>query len=182
VASPHLGYEQLAAQAERWEPGADGIVFLPYLAGERTPHSDPGAHGSFTGLSLRHDRGALVRAVLEGVAFALRDCLDALPASSSGAALGRVRGGGARSDLWLRIVASVLDMPLERTAVDEGAAFGAALLGGVAAGIWRDPAEAIAATVRTTGQIDPEPRWTERYAELRVRYRALYPAIRNAEQ
>jgi xylulokinase len=181
VAAPQTSYEQLIAEAERWDPGAEGLVFLPYLAGERTPHADPGARGSFTGLSLRHDRGALVRAVLEGVALALRDCLEALP-DPSAIPSGRVGGGGARSELWLRIVASVLEIPLQRTVVEEGAAFGAALLGGVAAGIWSDPAEAVGATVRTAGQIEPDDDWAERYAALRVRYRALYPAIRKAEQ
>ncbi len=125
-------------------PGTESLAFLPYLAGERTPHNDPEATGAFVGLTLRHDRGALVRAVLEGVAFAMRDALDLV---GSGA-LGRVSGGGARSDLWLRIVASVLEVPLERTATDEGAAFGAAVLGGVAAGVW----EAVAAAVRPPGR------------------------------
>ncbi len=181
VTAPDTGYERLLGEAERWPPGVEGLTFLPYLAGERTPHADPAARGSFTGLSLRHDRGALVRAVLEGVAFALRDCLEVLPAHAR-ISRGRAGGGGARSELWLRILASVLALPLERTAADEGAAFGAALLGGLAAGVWSDPAQAVATTVRTTGQIEPDPEWTERYAELRERFRALYPAIRKAEQ
>ena len=125
-------------EAAAWPPGVEGLTFLPYLAGERTPHADPDARGSFTGLTLRHDRGALVRAVLEGVAFGLRDSLDLIAELGAAPAGGRVSGGGARSELWLRIVASVLELPLERTAADEGAAFGAALLGGVAAGIWAD--------------------------------------------
>ena len=149
-------------------------MFLPYLAGERTPHADPDARGSFTGLGLRHDRGALVRAVLEGVAFGLRDSLDLVGSGVTG----RVSGGGARSDEWLRIVASVLDLPLERVAVDEGAAYGAALLGGVAGGVWRDVGEAVAATVRPTGQITPVPEWVEPYRDARARFRALYPALR----
>ena len=90
--------------------------------------------------------------------------------------VGRVSGGGARSDLWLRIVASVLELPLERTAVDEGAAFGAALLGGVAGGVWGDVDEAVAATVRPTGVVEPVAEWVEPYREGRERFRALYPA------
>ncbi|MBW3609130.1 MAG: xylulokinase, partial [Actinobacteria bacterium] len=132
VAAPGSDYAALIADAERWEPGVEGLTFLPYLAGERTPHADPAARGSFTGLSLRHDRGALVRAVLEGVAFGLRDGLDLVCETSSAPArpvLGRVSGGGARSRLWLEILASVLELPLQRMAVDEGASFGAALLG-----------------------------------------------------
>ena len=145
--------------------------------------------GSFTGLSLRHDRGALVRAVLEGVAYGLRDSLDLLrelgPASAGGivtASLGperaRVSGGGARSELWLRIVASVLELPLERPVVEEGAAYGAALLGGVAGGVWADVEEAVAACVRGRGEIAPDPEWIAAYAEGRAEFRALYPALR----
>jgi xylulokinase len=178
VAAAGVDFDVLVREAARWEPGVEGLVFLPYLAGERTPHADPDARGSFTGLTLRHDRGALVRAVLEGVALGLRDCLDVLPVSAAPPAVGHVSGGGARSDLWLRIVASVLALPLRRTVVDEGAAFGAALLGGVAAGLWRDPAEAVAAAVRTHDEIEPEPAWVAAYAALRERYRSLYPVLR----
>ena len=133
------GSPSWSREAEAWAPGAEGLTFLPYLAGERTPHADPGARASFTGLSLRHDRGALVRAVLEGVAYGLRDSLDLLRELGVGArARARVSGGGARSELWLRILASVLELPLERPIVEEGAAYGAALLGGVAGGVWPD--------------------------------------------
>jgi xylulokinase len=170
----------LLAEAEPWEPGVEGLSFLPYLAGERTPHADPDARGAFAGLSLRHDRGALVRAVLEGVAFGLRDSLDLLAAIGPAPGLGRVSGGGARSELWLRIVASVLELPLERTVVDEGAAYGAALLGGVAGGVWSDVGEAVAATVRPTETVEPVAGWVEPYREARERFAALYPALRDA--
>ena len=136
--APDAPYAQLVAEAESWEPGAGGLFFLPYLAGERTPHADPDARGAFVGLELRHDRGALVRAVLEGVAFGLRDCLDLLRSLGVEAGAARVSGGGARGGLWLEILASVLDLPLEICHVQEGAAYGAALLGGVAAGVWMD--------------------------------------------
>src|SRR5204862_159468 len=126
-------YEQLTAEAAGWGPGAEGLTFLPYLQGERTPHADPSARGAFAGLSLTHDRGALVRAVLEGVAYGLRDSLELLRGLGVRPASARVSGGGARSDLWLRIVASALGIPLERTAVAEGAAYGAAPLAAVAA-------------------------------------------------
>jgi xylulokinase len=177
--APDVPFEALLAEAARWEPGADELTFLPYLAGERTPHADPLARGALTGLALHHDRGALVRAVLEGVACGLRDCADlvtALGAAESRA--GRASGGGARSALWLAIVASVLEMPIERLAVDEGAAFGAALLGGVASGVWRDADEAAAATVRVCEVIEPDAAWVPRYRELLERYRGLYPALR----
>jgi len=179
--APGESFESLIAEAESWPPGAEGLLFLPYLAGERTPHADPNARGAFVGLSLRHDRGALVRAVLEGVAFGLRDSLELLRKLGVEPRAGRVSGGGARSDLWLRIVASVLGVPLERAAADEGAAYGAALLGGVAAGVFADVHEAVAACVRVRGRIEPEPAWADVYAGGYQRYRALYPALRHLE-
>jgi xylulokinase len=179
--APHEPLETLVAEAERWPPGVEGLTFLPYLAGERTPHVDPHARGAFVGLSLRHDRGALVRAVLEGVAFGLRDSLELVRLMGAEPEVARVSGGGARSDLWLRMVASVLALPLERTAVEEGSAFGAALLGGVAGGVFDDVHKAVSATVRVTVTIEPEPEWTEPYAAAYNRFRSLYPALRSLE-
>jgi len=176
--APQASYDELTREASGWPAGVEGLIFLPYLAGERTPHADPGARGAFAGLSIRHDRGALARAVLEGVAFGLRDSLDLIATLGRPPKLGRVSGGGARSELWLQIVASALELPLERVAIDEGAAFGAAILGGVAAGVWPDIQAAIRATVNTTSQIDPVPEWVEVYDAQRERYRALYPALR----
>jgi xylulokinase len=179
VAAPRTDFGTLVGEAENWEPGAEGLTFLPYLAGERTPHADPDARGAFTGLSVRHDRGALVRAVLEGVAFGLRDSLDLVAGlGESPPERGRVSGGGARSELWLKIVASVLELPLQRVAVEEGAAYGAALLGGVAGGLWADVEEAVRACVRPRGEVEPVAEWIQPYRELRDRYRALYPALR----
>jgi xylulokinase len=177
VAAPGGDYGALIAEAERWEPGVEGLTFLPYLSGERTPHADPHARGAFVGLSQRHDRGALARAVLEGVAFGLRDSLELLAAIGVQAEVGRASGGGSRSSLWLRIVASVLGLPLEKTAVEEGAAYGAALLGGVAGGIFADVHEAVAACVKTVETLEPEPEWVDVYASRYERFRALYPAL-----
>ena len=172
-------YGDLLAEAGRWEPGAEGLLFQPYLQGERTPHADAEARGAFVGLGLRHDRGALVRAVLEGVAYGLRDSLELLQAVGVDAEAGRVSGGGARSELWTRIIASVLGLPLERTEVEEGAAFGAALLGGVQAGVFADAQEAVAATVRIRDRVEPDPVWQPVYEEAYARYRRLYPALRS---
>jgi xylulokinase len=181
VAAPGEDFAVLVREAEAWEPGVEGLTFLPYLAGERTPHADPDARGAFTGLSVRHDRGALVRAVLEGVACGLRDSLDLIAGLGFGLPeRARVSGGGARSDLWLQIVASVLELPLERVAVEEGAAYGAALLGGVAGDVWADAAEAVQACVRPRGEIEPVAAWVAPYRELLERYRGLYPALRDA--
>ena len=174
-------YGELIAEAERWPPGVEGLTFLPYLQGERTPHADPNARGAFVGLTLRHDRGALVRAVLEGVAYGLRDSLELLRGLGVEADVGRASGGGARSDLWLRIAATVLDLPLERPVVEEGSAYGAALLAGVAAGSFADVHEAVEACVRTTGRIEPEPLWRDAHEAGYARFRALYPALRPLE-
>jgi xylulokinase len=171
-------YDGLLAEAERWEPGAEGLLFQPYLQGERTPHADAEARGAFVGLTLRHDRGALARAVLEGVAYGLRDSLELLRGLGVAAEVGRVSGGGARSELWLRIVASVLGLPLERTVVEEGAAYGAALLGGVREGVFADASEAVAACVRVRDRIEPEPDWRAAYEDGYARYRELYPTLR----
>ena len=181
VVAPGEPPDKVVAEAEPWPPGVEGLTFAPYLAGERTPHVDPNARAAFAGLSLRHDRGALVRAVLEGVAFGLRDSLELLRAIGVEPRSARVSGGGARSELWLRIVASVLELPLERTAAEEGAAFGAALLGGVAAGVFADVHEAVTATVRVRDTIELEPEWIEPYAEAYRRFRSLYPALRPLE-
>jgi xylulokinase len=177
--APDVPFDTLLEEAADWEPGAGGLVFLPYLAGERTPHADPDARGAFVGLELRHDRGALVRSVLEGVAFGLRDSLELLRALGVDAATARVSGGGARGRLWLEIVASALDLPLELTESEEGSAFGAALLGGVAGGVFADVHDAVASCVRIRDVVEPDPAWRDAYAELHPRFRALYPALRS---
>jgi xylulokinase len=176
--APGASYAELTAEAECWPSGAEGLTFLPYLAGERTPHADPSARAMFDGLSLRHDRGGLVRAVLEGVAYGLRDSLELLRALGVQPEVGRVSGGGARSRLWLRIVASVLGLPLELTAVEEGSAYGAALLGGISAGFFADAREAVARCVRVRERIEPRPGWLATYDEGYERFRRLYPAVK----
>jgi len=170
-------YAALTEEAAAWPAGSDGLLFAPYLTGERTPHADPDVRAAFQGLSLGHGRGALVRAVLEGVAYGLRDSLELLREIGVDARVGRVSGGGARSELWLRIVASVLGLPLELTAVEEGAAYGAALLAGVRAGVWPGPVEAIAACVRVRATVEPDPAWQAVYDDGYERFRALYPAL-----
>lgn len=168
---------QLVEQAAAWEPGTEGLTFVPYLAGERTPYPDSDIRAAFVGLGLRHDRGALVRAVLEGVAYALRDALDLIAAAGRPPEVARATGGGAQSELWLRILASVLELPLERMRSQAGAAMGAALLGGVCGGLWEDTRAAASAVVAIAGRVLPEPQWVERYRAQRARYRALYPAL-----
>jgi xylulokinase len=174
-------YAQLDEEAARWEPGADGLLFAPYLAGERTPHADPDARGAFTGLSVRHDRGALWRAALEGVAFGLRDSLELLRLLGVRPEVGRISGGGARSRLWVRIVASVLGLPLELMASQEGSAFGAAMLAGVQAGAFVDAREAAERCVHARDRVDPDPAWVTAYDELYDRFRLLYPTLKEMQ-
>ena len=174
-------FDELTAEAGRWDPAVEGLTFLPYLQGERTPHADPDARGSFTGLSVRHDRGALTRAVLEGVAYGLRDSLELLRELGVAPERGRVSGGGARSRLWLEIVASVLRLPLELTVVEEGSAYGAAMLAGVANGHFANAHEAVTACVRVRETVEPNAKWASAYDEGYARFRALYPALRGVE-
>ena len=176
--APGVAFDVLMREAEAVPAGSDGVLFAPYLSGERTPHADPDARGALVGLSAAHGRGHVIRAVLEGVAYGLADSLDLLRELGVEATVGRVSGGGARSDLWLRICASVMGMPLCRTAADEGSAFGAALLGGIAGGLFTDTSEAVAACVRVRDELDPDPVWAPVYADARGRFRALYPALK----
>jgi xylulokinase len=170
-------FASLDAAAAQWGPGVEGLMFAPYLAGERTPYPDPDARGAFTGLSLRHDRGALARAVLEGVAFGLRDSLELLRELGVDAQAGRLSGGGAKSDLWTRITASVLGIPLERMQLEEGAAYGAALLAGIREGVFADAAEAVERCVRVRDRVEPEWDYSEAYA----RFRNLYPTLKELQ-
>jgi len=179
--APGATFEDITAEAGTCAAGAEGVTFLPYLQGERTPHADPDATGSFTGLALRHGRAALARAVLEGVAYGLRDSLELLRDLGVSPTAGRASGGGSRSRVWLEIVASVLGLPLERCVVDEGSAYGAALLAGVVSGTFASAPDAVAACVRVREAVEPNPAWARVYADGYARYRALYPAIRGVE-
>lgn len=174
-------YELLLADAATVAPGADGLYFLPYLAGERTPHMDPDARAAWIGLTLAHGRGHLARSVLEGVSFALEDSLVLMRRLGVSPDLLYAVGGGARGDLWRRILGAVLGVRLQRLAVEEGPAMGAALLAGVGAGVHADVAAAVAAAVRTKG--DPEPPDADlqaRYAGLYPGFAALYPALKQS--
>jgi xylulokinase len=177
--APDFSFDTLLAEAEEAPAGSEGLLFLPYLSGERTPYPDPLARGTFTGLTVRHRRGHLTRAVLEGVAFSLRDCFALLEEAGLGAIEQvRVSGGGARSPLWRGILASVLGVELVSVQADEGAAFGAALLAGVGAGAWPDVAAACAASVRLGERVAPDPAAADVYARLYPEYRGLYPALK----
>jgi xylulokinase len=177
--APGEGFDALVASAADVPAGSDGLFFLPYLSGERSPHPDPVARGAFIGLTLAHDRRHLTRAVIEGVAFGLRDGLDLMTAAGMPA---RTRihasGGGTASPLWRQILADVLDAEIATVETTEGAAFGAGILAGVGAGWWGSVDAAVAAVVRVTPVASPGPDATE-YAERHAVYRELYPALRD---
>jgi xylulokinase len=171
-------YDELVEAAGRVPPGAEGLVFLPYLSGERTPHLDPRARGAFVGLTARHGIPHMTRAVMEGVVFSLRDSLEIVRGLGVPVDQVRATGGGARSPLWRELQADVYGVPIHRTTADEGPAYGAALLSGVAAGVYRDVEEACS-VVRLREEVT-EPQRTRIYEEHYEVYRSLYPAAASA--
>jgi xylulokinase len=173
-------FDTLVGEAATVEPGAEGLVFLPYLTGERSPHLDPRARGGFVGLTVRHDRAHLTRAVMEGVAFSMRDGLEVMRGLGTPDDDLRAVGGGARSPLWLRLQADVYGRPVRRTLIDEGPAYGAALLAGVAAGVFADVDDASARVRLRDTVTEPDPERARRYDELYAVYASLYPALRDA--
>ncbi|GIV95692.1 MAG: xylulokinase [Herpetosiphonaceae bacterium] len=179
VCAPQLSFDQLVEEAAEVPAGSEGLLFLPYLTGERTPYPDPLARGAWVGLTVRHRRGHMTRAVLEGVAFGLKDSFTLIQQAGLGAVEQvRVSGGGARSLLWRQILACVLGVELVTVTTTEGAAYGAALLAGVGAGAWPDVESACAATVRVTGRAEPVASQESAYQQLYQQYRALYPALK----
>lgn len=171
-------YDELTKEAQEAPPGSRGLVFLPYLSGERTPHGDANARGSFVGLSATHGRGELIRAVLEGVAFGICDSVHLLrTAGWNGTAL-RALGGGARSPLWKEIIASASSLVLEEINIDEGPALGAAILAGVGTGTYSDLREASDALIKVERTVEPNAQWVPLYQELYQVYRELYPALK----
>ena len=177
--APGVGYDQLLAPAAGVPMGSEGLLFLPYLTGERTPYPDPLARGAFVGLTIRHGAAHMSRAVIEGVAFGLRDSFE-LMKSAGLASIEQVRisGGGARSGLWRQILADTFNAELITVNTSEGAAFGAALLAGVGAGAWADVDAACAATVRQTGVTQPTHEGAAFYDRAYGFYRQLYPALK----
>lgn len=178
---PGASYNALLDQAATVSAGADGLVFLPYLAGERSPHLDPGARAAWVGLSLAHDRRHMVRAVVEGIGFALTDCLDRMRALGAAPPALVLVGGGATSRIWRELLAAQLDLALELRVTQEGPALGAALLAGVGVGLWPTLAAATARAVPQAGErVEPDPDLAARYRALKPQWRALYPALRAA--
>jgi xylulokinase len=172
-------YASLVAEAATAPPGSDGVLWAPYLMGERTPHLDPDARGGWVGLAASHTRAHLVRAILEGVAFSLRDTFTIFAEMQVPVESIRLGGGGARSPLWRQIQADVYNHPVEIIAAEEGAAYGAALLAGVGAGFWRSVDDACGVSVRVSSRVEPDRLNASILNARYSQYRQLYPALRS---
>jgi xylulokinase len=175
--APERSFDELVAGAAEAPPGSDGLFFLPYLTGERTPHPDPLARGAFVGLTVRHDLRHMTRAVMEGVAFGLRDGLDLMVGAGVDQPTQiRASGGGTRSQLWRQILADVLGAEIAVVGTEEGAAYGAALLAGVGTGWYSSVEEAVDSII----EVEPVARPSSDrpvYDEAHSRFAGLYPAL-----
>jgi len=178
--APNLSFDELLQEAETVPAGSEGLQFLPYLSGERTPHPDPQARGAFIGLTLRHRRGHLTRAVLEGVAYGLKDSFKLIQSAGLEQIVQvRASGGGTKGRLWRQILASVLESELVTVNTAEGAAFGAALLAGVGAGAWPSVPAACRDTIQITGRTAPDAMQVDAYRQGYGVYRELYPLLKS---
>ena len=172
-------YALMADGAAQVAAGAEGLIFLPYLTGERTPYPDADARGVFFGMTLRHKREHFTRAVMEGVAYALNDSFQIFGELGIPITQVRAGGGGAKSAVWRQIHADVTGRPHVTLSVDEGPALGAALIAAVGVGAYPSVADACAATVQTAAVTEPDPAVHAKYAEYYAVYQALYPALKD---
>ncbi|HEV8430492.1 MAG TPA: xylulokinase [Pyrinomonadaceae bacterium] len=173
-------FDELVNEAAEVRAGSEGLIFLPYLSGERTPHPDPFARGAWVGLTTRHSQPHLTRAVLEGVAFGLKDILNLMKEIGLGSVDQiRVSGGGAKSTLWRQILADIFEAELVTVNTTEGAAYGAALLAGVGAAVWPDVDTACAQTIFVSDRVSPKPETFEIYRSTYREYQNLYPALKS---
>lgn len=171
-------YEHLCAEAASAPVGANGLFWAPYLMGERTPHLDPHARGALVGLTASHTRAHVIRAILEGVAFSLRDTLTIFAEMNVPVETIRLGGGGARSKLWQQIQADIYGQTVELVEADEGAAYGAALLAGVGVGAWSSVDQSCGAAVRVRERIEPDPAARSLMDQRYQTYQLIYPALR----
>lgn len=176
--APQSSFDDLVKEAEQIPAGSEGLQFLPYLSGERTPHPDPLARGAFIGLTLRHNQAHMTRAVLEGVSFGLKDSFTLIQNAGLGSITQvRASGGGTKSPLWRQILASVLNSDLLTVNTSEGGAYGAALLAAVGSGAWPDITSACQECVKITGSTLPDPGQVEIYQKAYSIYQSLYPML-----
>ncbi len=180
VFAPGVSYSELTSEAAKVPSGSEGLIWLPYLMGERSPHMDPNATASFTGITGSHVRGHFVRAIMEGVTFSLRDSIEIF--RSLGTPINEIRlgGGGASSSLWRQIQADVYGQPVSTLVADEGAAYGAALLAGVGVGAWPSVEVAVGETIKVNETVEPKPDDSAVLEENYQKFRSVYPALKNA--
>ncbi len=178
--APGTDYDHLTAEAAQASPGCEGLYWLPYLMGERTPHLDANARGGWIGLTAKHTRADLVRAILEGVSYSLKDCLEIIEELKVSIKAVRASGGGARSGFWRQLLADVFAKPVTTLETQEGSAYGVALLAMVGTGRFKTVPEACAATVREVTRTEPNREATAAYAQRYPIFRSLYPALRGA--
>ena len=176
--APGQSYDALTEEAERVPVGSQGVLFLPYLSGERTPHGDANARGVFMGLSFAHNRGHLTRAVIEGVCFALRDSLELMREQGASPSEVRAIGGGARGGMWLQVLADVFGLPIYTVQPSGGAAYGAALLAAVGCGMFASAGEAVQAHVSAEIAAEPNTENSAEYDDLYAAFRRIYPALK----
>jgi xylulokinase len=179
VESGLKSYEKLTAEAAKAPAGCDGLLWAPYLMGERTPYLDPAARGILAGLTASHTRAHVIRAILEGVAFSLRDTFTIFQEIDVPVKTIRLGGGGARSALWRQIQADTYGQPVETVEAEEGAAYGAAILAGVGAKVWPSVDAACGSLVRVAGSTNPSPEDSQLMEKAYTRYRRLYPAMKS---
>ena len=172
-------YDSLTAEAAKAPPGCDGLLWAPYLMGERTPYLDPAARGMLVGLTASHRRSHVIRAILEGVAFSLRDTFTIFREMEVPVTKIRLGGGGARSPLWRQVQADIYGQPVETVAAEEGAAYGAAILAGVGAKTWSSVDEACQSVVRAGENITPVPEDSLSLEKAYAVYRRIYPAMKS---
>ena len=176
--APGEDYDALTAEAGRTPAGSQGLYWLPYLMGERTPHLDAGARGAWIGLTAKHTRADLIRSLLEGVSYSQKDCLDIIAKLGVSVESVRVSGGGARSRFWRQMLADVFDKPVVSLETQEGSAYGAALLALVGTGEYLSVGEVCRAAIREVDSIPPQPDAAKSYAAGHPVYQSLYPALR----
>jgi xylulokinase len=176
--APGAEYDALTAEAAAAPAGAQGLFWLPYLMGERTPHLDATARGGWIGLTASHRRADLIRAVIEGVSYSQRDCLDIIEQLGVAVESVRASGGGARSLFWRQLLADILNKTVVTLETQEGSAYGAALLALVGTGEYASVPEVCRATIRAVDSIEPRPVETALYAQGHKLYQSMYPALK----
>jgi xylulokinase len=177
---PGASYDDLTAEAATASPGCDGLFWLPYLMGERTPHLDAAARGGWVGLTAKHTRADLIRAVLEGVSYSLKDCLEIIRALGITVTAIRASGGGARSPFWRQILADIFAVPVTTLETQEGSAYGVALLAMVGTGRFATVEQACRRAIREVDKTNPRPDSAAAYARRYEVFRTLYPALQPA--